>query len=774
MNMYAEVIIDIKHEEVNQFYDYTVPEDFSAFITRGMRVLVPFGLGNQPRLGIVVNLKDESSSATKAISDVLDSTPTIDDEMFMMLDEISKGSKELLSSLYQTVIPKELLVSYQKVVKALDMDHIPDDLKPFFNRKGVWRLSQLDQVYYQRLKRLKDLGYCTIETYVREKKTEKTIKVYQFQNHHGYPKIDRYPGLIDYHDTESELKKEDLYELGLTDSMINTLVKQGVFTVRDMDVKREIAHVFDLDDKRVTLSAEQVNASNHIKKSNDYQVFLLKGITGSGKTEVYLDVIEDVLSKGKKVLVLVPEIQQIPQMAQRLKSRFERVAIYHSALSKGERYDEYRSIIKDEVDVILGTRSAVFLPINRLGMIIIDESHDGSYQQQEGVYYDAVELAIERAKYHHIPIVLGSATPRIADMYEAEQQRYELLELTKRPFNLPLPTLHYVDMKEELKAKHYHIFSRPLLKAIEERINKHEQTILLMNKKGYAPFVMCRACGDVPKCSHCDVSLTFYKDKKILKCPYCGYEIPFESTCQVCHEPKVKEVGVGIEYAEEQLKKLMPKARILRLDQSQTKTKNAHEILWHDFKSESYDILLGTQMISKGLDLPKVTLVGVLLTDMLLKVPSYMSSEKAYMLLTQVTGRSGRMMQGEAYLQGYDLNHFVLKSLSEGYDAFYKEALYQRKLLGYEPYGQTSQLLFSGISFLKTYQKAFMMKKDIQKMGFTVLGPSQATIKKMKDQYRFTLTLKYQKMDLTPLFRLIESHQQQDISISFIPKLDTW
>lgn len=772
--MYAEVVIDIKHEEVNQVYDYIIPLAFEGFLTRGMRVLVPFGLSSHLRLGIVINTKHNSFSATKEIHEVLDSVPTIDDEMFLMLDVMSKGSKELISSLYQTVIPKELTVNYQKVVKIIEPKNIPKDLLSFFSSKGIWRLKTSDQIYYPRLKRLKDMGVCSIETEIKEKKTKHQIIYYQWNENHHYQRIDFYPGLIDFKAEEKNYTKEDLYDLGLTDSMIKTLVKHLVFIEIKEDVKREIVHVFLNDQKRVTLNEEQRYAANQIQSAIKHRIFLLKGITGSGKTEVYLETIEHVVEHLGKVLILVPEIQLIPQMVQRLKSRFDRVAIYHSGLSKGERYDQYQAIIKGEADVILGTRSAIFLAIPQLKMIIIDESHDDSYIQREGVYYDTVELAIARAQFKDIPLVLGSATPSITQMYEAQTKAYELLELTKRPFDLPLPKLTLIDMKEELKDRHYHIFSRPLIQAIEDRIQKKEQTILLINKKGYAPFVMCRSCGDVPKCPHCDVSLAFYKDKKILKCPYCGYEIAFQAECHVCHEPKVKEVGVGIEYAEEQLRKLMPKARILRFDKTQMKTKNAYEIIWNDFKNEEADILLGTQMVSKGLDLPKVTLVGVLLTDMLLKIPSYLSTEKAFMLLTQVTGRSGRMMKGEAFIQGYDLNHYVIKSLFTGYDAFYKEALYQRKLLGYEPFNRTSQLLFSGKSFLKTYQLAFLMKKLIVVLGYDVLGPSQALIKKIKDHYRFTLTLKYHIKNLEPLFDLITQHQSEEVRITFLPTLDTW
>lgn len=770
--MFAKVVIDIKHEEVNQLYDYIVPSKFEGFLTRGMRVIVPFG--NMERLAFVVETHEKSNAATKEIKEVLDSTPIIDDELFLMLDVMSKGSPELISALYQTAIPQELLVSYQKVCRIKNYEQMPKDLLPFFNSKGTWRLKVSDQVYYPRLKRLKDLNVISIETLIKEKKTENKIKMYTYNKDHRYTKIGLYPMIDDIKDDEKSFFKKELLDLGFTESMIKTLSKHHVFLEEEHDVRREIQHHFELVNEVIHLSDEQKDAVYMINQAHENEVFLLKGITGSGKTEVYLKVIEHILKNQGRVLILVPEIQMVPQMAKRLKSLFDHVAIYHSGLSKGERYDEYRTIISGQANIILGTRSSVFIPIQDLKLIIMDEEHDDSYIQNEGVYYDSKELILERARIKNIPVVLGSATPSITSMYHADKKDYTLLELTKRPFNLALPKLTFVDMKEELKSKHYSIFSRLLIQAIKERIVKKEQTILLINRKGYAPFVMCRACGDVPKCSHCDVSLVFYKDKKILKCPYCGYEEPFEATCHFCHEPKIKEVGIGIEYVIEQLKKLMPQAKILRMDQSVMKTKHAHEVIWNDFRNEEADILIGTQMVSKGLDFPKVTLVGVLIADMLHKIPSYRSSEKAFMLLTQVTGRSGRHLQGEAIIQGYDLNHVSIKSLNGGYDDFYKEALYQRKLLGYQPFNQTSQLLFSGMSFLKTYQKAFMFKKALIPYGFDVLGPSQALIKKIKDHYRFTLTLKYKDRDLSNLFELIEEMKTKEVSISFHPTLDTW
>ncbi len=769
--MYAKVIVDIKHQEVNHSFDYIVPEIYGAFLERGMRVLVPFG--NQNRLGYVIELMKESQDATKMILEVLDAYPTIDEELFVIINDILKYSPSLYSEVFATVIPNELLVSYHKVVKLLDKKKCPHELLPFFNTKGIWNLNQQDQIYYPKLKRLKDQKIISVETVIKEKGSEKTETIYTLNLDHQYHRIEVYQTVLDFFLDNEEVSRKEMLDVGVSASTISTLVKHQVLIPSERAVFRDIKHHFDLEDKKVVLTDEQEHAKTEILKSvKKRKTFLLKGITGSGKTEVYIEVMEHIILKNMKVLFLVPEITLIAPMAKRLKSRFKNVAIYHSALSKGERYDQYKKIQSNEASIILGTRSAVFLPIDHLGLIIIDEEHDPSYEQLDGVIYDARKIAEKRSSYHHAPLVLGSATPSINSMYKATQDEYHLLELTRRPFDLILPIVWLVDMKDELKKKNSSIFSKSLLEGMKKRIENKEQTILLFNRKGYSPFVLCRNCGDVPTCPHCDISLTYYKDRQILKCHYCGYEKPYTATCEICSEPKVKEFGAGIEYVESELKKAIPKARVLRMDQSVTRTKGSHEILWNKFNNEEADILLGTQMIAKGLDFPKVTLVGVLMADLLLKVPSYKASENAYMLLAQVTGRSGRFLPGEAIIQGYNLDHYAIKSVSEGYENFYREALYNRKLSNYLPFKNTSQILVEGTNFLKTYQHAFMIKKSLTTLSIDVLGPTQAIIKKIKDNYRFTLTIKYDDIDFKKLFEIIKGFDQEPYGVKYYPTLD--
>ncbi|MDX9691502.1 MAG: primosomal protein N' [Acholeplasmataceae bacterium] len=770
--MYAKVIVDISHQEVNQLYDYQIPSEMEDFLEKGSRVYVPFN--HQKRLAFVIDIVDTSEDATKEILECLDVVPTLDDEHFLMIDYLKQKGPHLYNELLKTIILSELTVTYQKEVFAEDMNLVDPALRPYFNKQNIWKLKKKDQIYQHKLMRLKKNGFIEIRTIIKQKETIKKETSYEFNPFHQYQRISNYLHVTELFQRDNKHSKKALLEHGVTLSQIQTLVKNNVLIASKTEVLRDPLHFFETEQKTIHLTDEQAHAKDEIIQSIDCkQTFLLKGITGSGKTEVYLEVIEEVIKKSQQVLLLVPEITLISPMLERMLSRFEHVFIYHSGLSKGERFDQYRQIQQHQDAIVIGTRSAVFLKMEHLGMIIMDEEHDESYQQVEGVIYHARDIALLRSKFHHIPLILGSATPSIQSMYLSQKQEYKLLELTKRPFDLTLPTIHFVDMKEELKQKNTTIFSRKLLSSILDRLQKKEQVMLLYNRKGYAPFVLCRSCGDVPKCPHCDVSLTYYKDKEILKCHYCGYEKPFSKTCESCSEDKVKEVGIGIEYIESTLKKAIPAARILRLDQNVTKTKHSHERIWNAFKSEEADILLGTQMISKGLDFPKVTLMGILMADLSLKVPSYHATEKTYMLLSQASGRSGRFLPGETIIQGYNMNHFAIKSVSEPYEVFYEEALYQRKLQNIEPFMKTSQILISDLGFLKAYQTAFLLKKKIEALGIMVLGPSLALIKRIKDMHRFTITLKYDDINELKVFDMINELKNQTlVDIKYYPLID--
>lgn len=767
--MFAEVIVNVKYEQSLAFYDYIIPESFRPFLVRGMRVVVPFQ--HQTLLGVVLDIKDKSELATKELVDVLDAYPSVSEEIFFLAEEIKKQSNRPFARIFYEIIPKELLMNFQKVVYRLKP--LDDDLlESKFNQEGIWRLKKIDQMHYPKLKRFKEQGLIDIEVEVKNRVSPKYVTYYAYQSNHTYKRALNELEIIHHFEINQSIKRQDLIEMGLSASRIKQWLKHDVIKEEKVKVRREIHHVFKLEDKKINLTEEQINASNHIKSSLfSSKVFLLKGVTGSGKTEVYMNVMEEVIKQGKKILILVPEIMQVPQMIMRLKSKFQQVAIYHSALSKGEAFDEFERILHGEADIICGTRSAIFLPIEDLGMIIMDEEHDPSYIQTEGVYYDTKELAISKSKLYQIPLILGSATPKIETMYAALHQKIELITLNERHQG-QLPKLSFIDMKEELKQKNTSILSNELKQKIQERLNKHEQIILLYNKKGYAPYVLCRDCGYVPKCPHCEVSLTLYKSKNILKCHYCGYEETYDKTCKSCSNHQVKEVGIGIEYVESHVKKVFPEAKVLRLDKEMTKTKNQHEIIYTSFKEHEADILIGTQMVSKGLDFEHVTLVGIILADASFRVPAYDSDEQAYMLFTQVSGRSGRHQKGEVVIQAYQLEHQTLRWLKKGYDTFYQEVVNNRKLLNYPPFSKISTIIFEGPSLLKTYQEAFRIKKNLLEHGFNVLGPAEALAKKIKDQFRYSLTIKHDERKTKHIIDLLDNQTYKDVFVTYYPSIE--
>ncbi|OMG45092.1 primosomal protein N', partial [Paenibacillus macerans] len=390
------------------------------------------------------------------------------------------------------------------------------------------------------------------------------------------------------------------------------------------------------------------------------RTFLLHGVTGSGKTEVYLQTIEEVLNKGKEAMMLVPEIALTPQMVLRFKRRFgDDVAVLHSGLSKGERYDEWQKIRDGRARVSVGARSSIFAPFKNLGIIIIDEEHESTYKQEDYPRYHARDIAQWRSQFHHCPVVLGSATPSLESYARAEKNVYELLSLPHRVNQQALPHIDIIDMREELSEGNRSMFSIALRQAIQERLDKKEQIVLFLNRRGYASFMLCRDCGYVPHCPHCDISLTYHKTTDQLKCHYCGYQENPPSQCPNCEGDHIRQVGTGTQRVEELLQQEFPHARIIRMDVDTTSRKGAHEKLLNDFEAGKGDILLGTQMIAKGLDYPNITLVGVLNADTMLNLPDFRASERTYQLLTQVSGRAGRHeKEGQVIIQTYNPDHY--------------------------------------------------------------------------------------------------------------------
>ena len=562
-------------------------------------------------------------------------------------------------------------------------------------------------------------------------------------------------------------------ELGFSTALLNEAAKNGWLTFIEKEAYRDpFANQTFEKTTALSLNAEQQVAVETILQSvqeQQSQTYLLEGITGSGKTEVYLQVIAEVLNQGKTAIMLVPEISLTPQMVQRFKSRFgEHVAVMHSGLSQGEKYDEWRKIERGEAEVVVGARSAIFAPIENIGVIIVDEEHEASYKQEETPRYHARDLAIWRSEYHHCPVVLGSATPSLESRARAQKNVYQRLRLTQRANQAAtLPTIDVVDMRQEVENGNVSSFSMSLQEKLQERLEKNEQSVLLLNRRGYSSFVMCRDCGYVLPCPNCDISLTLHMDSKTMKCHYCGHEERIPYRCPNCGQDKIRYYGTGTQKVEEELQTLLPDSRILRMDVDTTRRKGAHEKILRTFGEGQADILLGTQMIAKGLDFPNVTLVGVLNADTALNLPDFRSSERTFQLLTQVSGRAGRAEKpGEVIIQSFNPEHYAIQlAKAQDYEDFYTKEMYIRHRGDYPPYYFTVQITAShpeeNEAAKQMFQIATKLKQGLSPQAI-LLGPTPNAIMRVNNRYFYQVIIKYkQEPMLQPLLKEILTDTQR-------------
>lgn len=581
-------------------------------------------------------------------------------------------------------------------------------------------------------------------------------------------------------DEGSSLSYAELKEWEITSSTIQSGVKKGWCEVFDQEVYRDPFASTEFEPtNHMALTKDQTYAYDQINQSiieERHDAFLLKGVTGSGKTEIYLQTISEVIDKGEGALMLVPEIALTPQMVHRFKSRFgEKVAVLHSGLSNGEKYDEWRKIEKEEAKVVVGARSSIFAPLKNIGIIIIDEEHETTYKQEEFPKYHARDVAIWRGKYHNCPVVLGSATPSLESRARATKGVYTLLELNNRINNQPMPEVKIIDMRDEAKKGNHSIFSESLIHALDERIKRSEQSVLLLNRRGYSSFVMCRDCGFVLGCPNCDISQTLHMDTKTMKCHYCGHEEGIPNICPQCTSRSIRYFGTGTQKVEEELNKLMPHARIIRMDVDTTRKKGAHEKLFNKFENKEADILLGTQMIAKGLDFPEVTLVGVINADTALGLPDFRSAEKTFQLLTQVSGRSGRgEKEGKVIIQSYNPEHYAIQyAKKHDYDAFYKREMHLRHLSEYSPYYFLLKISVSHENEMTAAKKISQYTEYIRPAlsdKAIVLGPTPKSIARTHNRYHFQVLIKYkQEPELTEkIHELLQETQKEQAKGVFI------
>ncbi|MDV6376765.1 primosomal protein N' [Sporosarcina sp. GW1-11] len=780
--MIAEVIVDVAAYPIDRPFDYAVPTKWERVMEPGVRVKVPFG----PRkvAGYVTGLKMESeldASKIKSIVEIIDLEPVLSKELLALSKWMATDTIAYEIDALQVMLPTAMRAKYEKIMRVVSPELLDDSFRTFLgNREQVTLKALQDANLLNEAKDYSEKGIVEIDTAIQQKTKIKKVRMIHIPDIKSleiafskiHPNAKKQAELLRWlmkHPSSSMEASELLNQSDVKANVLKSLVDKQVIEQSYVEVYRELDAPKMRDSGRPEqLTEEQQIALSAIEQSSDLEqqeTFLLHGITGSGKTEVYLQAIDHVLKKGKEAIVLVPEISLTPQMTARFKGRFgELVAVLHSGLSSGEKYDEWRRIHRGEVKVAIGARSAVFAPFTNLGLLILDEEHESTYKQEESPRYHARDVAIWRAEYYQCPVILGSATPALESYARATKGVYTLLTLTERAKQQALPSVEVVDMREELKTGNRSMFSVALAEAMRDRLARKEQIVLLLNKRGFSSFVLCRDCGTVVECPNCDISLTYHRSTESLKCHYCGYEQHVPVECPECESEHIRFFGTGTQKAQEELFKLLPEARVIRMDIDTTNTKGAHERLLHDFGEGKADILLGTQMIAKGLDFPRITLVGVLAADTSLHIADFRAAEKTFQLLTQVSGRAGRdQLPGEVVIQTYDPDHYAIElSKTQEYLPFYELEMDRRRQLGYPPYYYVAVVQFSHEDVLKAADYAhkgtsFMAER--LSPSSVIIGPTAAAISRLNNRYRYQCLIKYkQEPALIPVLQQLLKH----------------
>ncbi len=792
MQKVAKVIVDVPTMQTDQPFTYLVPENLNEQLAVGMRVEVPFGNGNRHVQGFVLAIEpmaatvlDETNVQLKELVAVLDLKPVLNTEMLALADYMKEKTFAFKITCLQTMLPSVMRADYQKYIYLTDelSEELQDQL--FYGLEEIsWDQAQerglLPQLMALRKQQKVDIRYevttrnkVKMVRFIQAAKEFEQLEEIRLGLRKGAKKKEQLLYYLQRLGTEKVTAVKEMKELGFSTALLNEAAKNGWLTFIEKEAYRDpFANQTFEKTTALSLNAEQQVAVETILQSvqeQQSQTYLLEGITGSGKTEVYLQVIAEVLNQGKTAIMLVPEISLTPQMVQRFKSRFgEHVAVMHSGLSQGEKYDEWRKIERGEAEVVVGARSAIFAPIENIGVIIIDEEHEASYKQEETPRYHARDLAIWRSEYHHCPVVLGSATPSLESRARAQKNVYQRLRLTQRANQAAtLPTIDVVDMRQEVENGNVSSFSMSLQEKLQERLEKNEQSVLLLNRRGYSSFVMCRDCGYVLPCPNCDISLTLHMDSKTMKCHYCGHEERIPYRCPNCGQDKIRYYGAGTQKVEEELQTLLPDSRILRMDVDTTRRKGAHEKILRTFGEGQADILLGTQMIAKGLDFPNVTLVGVLNADTALNLPDFRSSERTFQLLTQVSGRAGRAEKpGEVIIQSFNPEHYAIQlAKAQDYEDFYTKEMYIRHRGDYPPYYFTVQITAShpeeNEAAKQMFQIATKLKQGLSPQAI-LLGPTPNAIMRVNNRYFYQVIIKYkQEPMLQPLLKEILTDTQR-------------
>lgn len=707
--IYADIIIDISHEKLDRSFQYIVPKALEKEIHMGMVVSIPFGKGNYIRKGYVIGLSGEARfdpEKMKEICGLCSNEETTESRLIALASWMKENYGSTMIQALKTVLP------IQEKVRAKEKRYICLNIS---ETEAEEVLQKLEKSRCKARARL-----------VRALLTEKRIE-----------------------------HSRAVKELNATSSVVGKLAEEGILRLEtDEVVRNPIDRSSTVRTEEMPLTAQQEQAVEGILaewENSKPRPVLLEGVTGSGKTQVYMKLIQKVIEEGKQAIVLIPEIALTYQTVQRFCGRFgDKVSVINSRLSQGERYDQFKRARRGEIQIMVGPRSALFTPFSRLGLIVIDEEHEASYKSENSPRYHARETAIYRAALENARVILGSATPSLEAYSRALKGEYGLVRLKNRYGSRPLPQVSIVDLREELKAGNRSVLSRKLKEALKERLDRGEQAMLFLNRRGYAGFVSCRSCGHVMKCPHCDVSLSEHSHGRLI-CHYCGYEEPKPQKCPVCGSPYIGGFKAGTQQIEQVLKKEFPQAGVLRMDYDTTRTKGSYERILASFAAHEADILIGTQMIVKGHDFPAVTLVGVIAADISLNAEDYRCGERTFQLLCQAVGRSGRGRgAGEAVIQTYHPEHYSIQAAAaQDYQAFYEEEMSYRMLLDYPPAAHMlavlgscaeEELLSRAMHYLELYIRRVYPGKDLH-----VIGPAYAAVGKVKDIYRQVIYLKHEE-----------------------------
>ncbi|MFS9339459.1 primosomal protein N' [Streptococcus mitis] len=786
----AKIIVDVPLMQTDQPYSYRIPKEFEGMLEVGMRVHVPFGKGNRLIQGIVLGLDSQSAEEEieqdlKDIVEVLDFSPVLTQEQLWLAEELRKSVFSYKISILKAMLPGFLNSSYDKILYPLEgLSH--EDRERLFGSEDSLAFSSLDLGKQAEMMRLTRKGLLGLEYQAIDQKKVKTQSWYEVNlaqlksveiSTRAKKKLELRDYLLSHPESASLASLLESYSR----EQVNFFVEQGSVTIVQKEVQRSAAYFEGIEASQpLELNLEQRQARDAVVSAiGSYQPpFLLQGITGSGKTEVYLQIIQGALDKGKTAILLVPEISLTPQMTERFIARFgEKVAILHSGLSNGEKYDEWRKVERGDAQVVVGARSAIFAPLKNLGVMIIDEEHEATYKQDSNPRYHAREVAILRSQYNQAALVLGSATPSLESRARAGKGVYQHLRLTQRANPLAtIPEVQVIDFRDYIGQNETSNFTPPLLEAIQDRLAKKEQVVLMLNRRGYSSFVMCRECGTVDTCPNCDISLTLHMDTKTMNCHYCGFSKDIPQACPNCKSHSIRYYGTGTQKAYDELAELFPQARILRMDVDTTRKKGSHQALLDQFGRGEADILLGTQMIAKGLDFPNVTLVGVLNADTALNLPDFRSSERTFQLLTQVAGRAGRAEKaGQVLIQSYNPQHYAIRfAKDQDYEGFYAYEMGIRRQLGYPPYYFTIGITLSHKKEEEVVKRAYEVM-NILRSGLSetshILGPTPKPIARTHNLYHYQILIKYRLEDelgptLNQVLALTQERENSELRLS--------